>query len=514
VETKNGSRRWFLRGAAGTTLAIPAMPSLLSPSEAKAATAGGKIFIGVMSAYGGVWSKKMFPTMGSNADSMTYAGRKIRRTALTGSVTGGNTVLSEVLTAPSSVLTPALVQKMSLLQGIDIPFDCNHHSAATFGNYAQGDGKVKLSGGAQNATIDQTIAQSPAFYSDLSGVTQPSVFYSSFGDLSFRNKVAGKPDSGVEKMSTYMNPESLWTALFGSAKPAAQQRASVVDLVYDDYVRMRSNSKLGALDKARLEDHIARVADIKRRQNVTISCTKPTRPTNFKDSICGDWQNHADLYLGFQDTIVAALACGLTRVVTSLHQGWNTTFGEICEDPWHQKVSHDVLNAAPEQSMAMAMQRQFAKVIVPLASKLDAVKDASGASLLDRSMLYWTHEHGVHSHAQESIPVITFGGANGAFATGQHMDYRDMTRVIPKDQFGSATGPVGDSAYVGLTWHQMLGSLAQGFAIPKSEWMQPNHGGYGLRPTNGTAASYNDRYKMWGTAEWAVSGEKLPWWLT
>lgn len=398
---------------------------------------------------------------------------------------------------------------MSLLQGIDIPFDTNHHSAATFGNYAQGDGKAGKNG-PPNATIDQVIARSPAFYQELAGVSQRSLLLSPFGDLSYANKVPGKLGSGIVKPPTYMNPESAWTALFGSIKPAmAVARPSIVDLVHEDYARLRSNPKLAAADRRRLEDHVARIADFRQRQSISVSCSVPGKPAKVAAPTCAEWQSHVDFYKSFQDVVVAALSCGLTRVVTQLHQGWNTTFGERCEVSWHQVISHEVNNAPAQAAMIVAMQRQFAGVIVPLAAKLDAVKDATGTSLLDRTLLYWTHEHGVFSHAQENIPVVTFGSAGGAIRTGQHLDYRDMTKPLPKGQFGDT---VADKPNLGLTWHQMLGTIAQAFEIPRSEWGEANHGGFGMKPANLANASYNNRSVNWGNPEWDVAGEKLPWW--
>lgn len=507
------SRRWFLQGVGGATLAIPAMTSLLPPKEARAALAGqGRIFIGVMSQFGGVWTPRMFPTLPTGAESMTYRGRSVRRGMLAAQQSGGNTSLSEVLTAPSALLSPALVAKMSLLQGLDIPFDTNHHAAATFGNYAQGDGKAKS--GPQNATIDQVIAQSPAFYRDLAGITQRSVQIAHIGAVSFASKVPGKPGSGVQRMPAHMSPESLWAALFGSAKPAAPgmatERASIVDLVYEDYTRQRANAKLSAGDKLRLDEHVARIADIRRRMSVsTTACAAPGKPAKPPGPGCSNWQSHVEFFRSFQDVVVAALACGLTRVVTQFHSGWSTSFGDRCESPWHQAISHAVSSSGPQAAMTAAMQRQFAGLIVPLAAKLDAVKDAGGTSLLDRSLLYWTQEHGVFSHAQENIPVVTFGSAGGAFRTGQHFDYRDMTRPLAKGQFGET---LPDKPHVGLTWHQLLGSVARGFEIPHAEWAQANHGGFGLRPANLAGASYRTRYTNWGNAEWDAAGEPLPWW--
>lgn len=506
---KTVSRRWVLRGLGGATLAIPALPSLLSPRTAQAAAGGGQIFVGVMSAFGGCWGKKMFPQMPSSAEVATFAGKKVRRAPIKGEVNGGTMVLSDVLQAPSTLLTAALVEKMSLLQGLDMPLGVNHHAAATFGNLAQGDGDVRKKGGEPRATIDQVIAQSPAFYKTLDGVTQRSVYLAHFGELSFRRK-AGAPASQVEKLPALMNPEAVWNALFGSAGnvgPMAPTRPSIVDLVHEDYRRLRDNPRLAALDKERLEDDVARIDDIKRRLSVKVDCAKPDKPGKIFNpgDFCGDAGKHADFYQAFQDVVVAGLACGLTRVVTQLHTGWTTTFGERCKDPWHQEISHKVDDAGPQASMCASMRRQFADVVVPLAAKLDAVKDANGQSLLDRTLLYWTQEHGTFSHAMESIPVVTFGSAAGAFRTGQHIDYRDMSRLITKGQFGSTlVEPVG----VGLTWHQMMGTVLRGFGIPHTEWKEPNHGGYGFKPNN----QYSDRNQYWGQAEWGAAGEDLPFW--
>jgi hypothetical protein len=65
---------------------------------------------------------------------------------------------------------------------------------------------------------------------------------------------------------------------------------------------------------------------------------------------------------------------------------------------------------------------------------------------------------------------------------------------------------------VGLTFHQMLGSVLQWMGVPKTQWGgpmnggEPNHGGYGYRPPRLTA-----RQDAWREAEeWRVAGETLP----
>ncbi len=506
--TVRPSRRWVLRGLGGVSLAIPALPSLLK-REARANEADNKIFIGIVSHFGGSWASKMFPSMPSDAESRSYAGHTIRRAPLHPEVSGGKTKVSDVLTASSDVLTPSLVKKLTLLQGLDIPFWVNHHTSATLGNYASGDDPSPVGQNFRRhprPTIDQVIASSPAFYRNLQGITQRSVSYGTFGNLSQRWNVAGDRSSGVVGIPALDQPSKLMAGLFGNRmlpSPANGPRSSIVDLVREDYARLRQSGKLSGLDLERLDEHMERVVELQRRQAITIKCEQPTPRKNHDDPCAAGIETTVRNYVAHQDVLVAGLACGLTRVATSLHQGWNSTFGELCQDPWHQRISHEVGKPGPQESMNASMRTQFAEVIVPLAAKLDSVKDGVGGTLLDKTVILWTHEHGTYSHGQENIPVILFGSGGGAIKTGHHIDYRDMGHSLKPGEFGAEFAQAGTR--IGLTWHQFLGSMLQIFGIPKEEWREENHGGYGYRPP-----VIQERQRHWEGEIFSVAGEMLP----
>lgn len=518
------SRRWFLRSAGHAALAIPALPSLLSPSEARAqAAAPDKIFIGFMGAFGGCWADKFFPAMGGAAASRSYAGRTVRSQALPSTQAGGETVVSEVIRGRSSELTPKLLGKMNLLQGIDLPFDVNHHSAATFGNFAQGDAGVAggdsptgLSGRAISAhprsTVDQVLANSAAFYGNLGSVVRRSVTISTFGNLSYWYPGGGEGKSvNAGEIPPSMSLQQLWDLLFAGFSAPKPPRGPVVDLVLEDYRRLRANPRLSKLDKARLDEHVARVEEIQRRMGLVTptACVAPARPGATPQVQGNNPQSHSDYYAAYKDLVVAALHCGLTRVVSYLFQGWDTTFGTLTQDPFHQLVSHKTDEAAAQAEMDLSRTRMFRDVIVPLASAMDSVTGPDGSSLLDRSLVYFTQEHGTYGHCQENIPVVTFGSARGALKTGLHVDYRDLSRHLPQHYDGSVSS---STPYVGLTFHQMLGSVLQWLDVPRTQWGGPangaesNHGGYGYRPPNVIPRQSNWR----DAVEWAVAGEKLP----
>ncbi len=495
------TRRFFLRGAGGTALAIPTLPSLLSAGEARAqAAASAPIFVSFHSDYGGCWASNFFPAMATPDEQKTYAGRQVKRKAL---AVGSGGKLSEVLWAPG--LTPALAAKMNIVQGVDFPFDVNHHNGASLGNYGSGDAPNAVGDNLRlnkRPTIDQVMAASSSFYPSLNGVTQRSVFLSEWAASSYRYKDAANKASGVESVPALRDGGALWDALFRDyTGGAAAPRASIIDLVYQDYTRLKANPRLAAADKARLDEHLTRVADIQRRLTVTSSCAKPTRPGTPATPVCGQPDTQVSYYKTYQDILVAALQCGLTRVA-HVYLGGSVTFGERCNSDWHWTISHAVQDASPQASMVAAYRKQFAELIVPLVAKLDGVIDAQGKSLLDRSIVYWAHEHGQRSHGLENLPVVMFGGARGAMKTGNHIDVRDSARAFAYDV---TDGPMNNRRYVGLTVHQMLGSVLQLMGVPKAEWQESNHGGYGYRPPR-----LDPRQDMWNATDWAAAGDVLP----
>ena len=112
------SRRMFLRGAAGFTLPMPFLGSLLKPGAARAASGPPRRFIAFATEHGGIWPEYMHPADATLTDKMTYAGHEIRRGALAPTMANGITTLSPVVSGSSSKLNPTLVSKMNLLRWV------------------------------------------------------------------------------------------------------------------------------------------------------------------------------------------------------------------------------------------------------------------------------------------------------------------------------------------------------------------------------------------------------------
>ena len=114
----------------------------------------------------------MYPADATLTDSLSYAGRTVRRGNLAlGAGSGGNAQLSPVLAGSSSLLTAKLVSKMNVLRGLDTSFYIGHHTGGHLGNYARNDGNGSDGVTMQSystPTIDQLMAWSPSFYGSLS----------------------------------------------------------------------------------------------------------------------------------------------------------------------------------------------------------------------------------------------------------------------------------------------------------------------------------------------------------
>src|SRR5947207_14736442 len=114
------SRRQMLRGIGGATLALPVLPSLLCKTAYGADpgfTRPPRLWW-VTTEHGGAFEASMFPSASLLTNSQAlYSDHTVRSGALAATTSGANTVLSPVLTAPSSALSAALVGKMNVLWG-------------------------------------------------------------------------------------------------------------------------------------------------------------------------------------------------------------------------------------------------------------------------------------------------------------------------------------------------------------------------------------------------------------
>ncbi|WP_426754656.1 DUF1552 domain-containing protein [Myxococcus sp. Y35] len=521
-------RRMFLRGAGGAVLALPLLPSLLSPREAKAQAAQRpKCFVHFRTPHGAIFGASMWPADSALTQSLFYADHDVRRGDLTATTNAsGDAVISRVLTAKSTMLTPTLVSKMNILRGLDFPLYMGHNFGAALGYYDFD----KQRPGSPRATIDQVMAYSPAFYPSVASVRKRSVAIAASGTSSgsWGYNTPGVRSSGVASSSISGTESSLAlfdTLLAGNNSPGTTRRP-VVDKVLESYRRLRNgNGRLSSEDRMRLDQHIDAVAELQRRLETTSTgCQVPPRPTTDNltlrnsGSFAGDPAKNVEYFRLINEVLAVAMNCGACRIATlSIDENnQNLTFTTRAPqgEDWHNNVVHPATVAGANQDLVVQFNQVFfSQVFLDLVSRFERFSNGAGGTLLDDSLLAWGQENGNTPHFSFSVPVVTAGSAGGALKTGSYCDYRNITRKVSGD---SSTGSEGNFLWAGLLYNQWLGTALQAMGIPKSEWSEPDHPGYGWK------ASYQSTYEYFFTnrgfssaqaypaSMWQKTGELLP----
>lgn len=485
------SRRQFLQGAAGFTLALPLLESLLGDAEAGLPPyATHPRFVAMTTQHGGVWGANMWPSDAMlSGQTQLYPGHVGRYGTLDPQIDGSVASLSPVLSGSSSLLTPQIASKMNLLRGLDVPFYLGHNTGGELGNFAgHFDVPPESPMTMHRPTIDQVMAYSPSFYPDLTTIRLRSMH---IGTHSHHSWSYQNPDNPVEGQCVPVPQSQSAMTLFHQIfveeeDPTDNPRPLVVDRVLEHYQRLRSGafgdaSRLSSADAQRLDDHMDRLYDLQTRLNAVASCGDVMPPGGDTNGLnvggySGDVADMIAYYQLYNDVIVAAFICGTSRIaVINSGETWSTQHPGLCCD-WHQIVAHECHNpdGQAQQIVVDAKRTFFQEVFLDLVTKLD-VEEANGITYLDNSLVWWTQESGSTTHNSFSMPVVTAGSAAGVFNTGNYVDYRNRNNTTPAHDYS----PEHAALRPGLPYQRWLGNVLEAVGVPASEWERPGEHGYG-----------------------------------
>ncbi|MEM6989919.1 MAG: DUF1552 domain-containing protein [Myxococcota bacterium] len=483
------------------------LPSLL-PREA--AARGGLVqprFVAITTEHGAIWPENMAPGDGTVSETTNYAGHEIRRGDLSRTVEGDRANLSAVISGASDRLTDALVSKMNVIRGLDVPFYIAHHRGGHLGNFADnngdgGDGAVAQ--GSPTPTIDQQMAWSDEFYSDLSTTLERSMIVGASRSSRYTDP---QNPGAVQPVAAEESSLALFNRIFQPPEEPEEEnpRPPVVDRIMDNYLSLRqSDRRLSARDRVRLDEHVQRIDELQRRLNVAVSCGEIPVPRQDALSIqqtpgyYNDPDANQSYWQLFNDVIVAAFICGTSRIAV---MGITDLFMQTMGD-WHQEVAH-LAHRPDGEAQALLMQsnqRIFEHVVLDLMSKLD-IEEADGSTILDNTLLQWTQESGPLTHESVDSFVVTAGGAGGCLRTGQYLDYRNTQSLFNEEAYENT--PV--RAYTGLLYQQYLGHALQAMGVSPSAYEVEPGGGYPhLFIGEGRDALYPASVQQ-------ARGELLPW---
>ena len=472
------TRRQVLLGLGGATLALPILPSLIGRAYAAdpVFTRRPRLFW-LTTDHGGAFEASMFPSTSLLTErSQLFADHPIAAGALRRTVDGSNAQVSPILRGDAAVLSEQLVAKMNVLYGLDVPFYIAHNTGLHLGNYARNDGngdEGRAVQGSPRPTIDQILAWSPTFYPDLGNIRERAMIMGERPvSWNYTDPMMRSPT--IENVRGVESSLALFDKIFVPPDSGTQRRAPIVDRVLESYRRLRNgNRRLSAADRQRLDDHIARVAELERKLSAGASCGDVNRPGDDAGRHHGNTTADAGAYGSlFADVAATAFMCG-TSGIAVLGYGGTERFQAYGGD-WHQEVAHQWQTPDRQALLVQSYQRIFSSVFLDLAAQLD-VEEAPGMTYLDNSLLVWSQESGMETHGSISIPVVTFGSAAGFFKTGQLVDYR---KVGAPDS--SSDPDAGNVQYMGVLYNQWLATVLQAMGLPPSEFERWGHKGYGV----------------------------------
>lgn len=446
------SRRHFLKGAGGFALALPLLPSLL-PSRVSAASAAQSVtkrFVAIWSPYG-VYMNNYWPTF----EAKNVLAQDIVSHPLDQIPGGPSPVIS---TARFSSLFP----KLNLIRGLDCTVLPGHNF------------NVMLGAGMHSATevtIDNVLAQSSKIY-PLEPVARslhlrPSWNDKRGGELGVSFARIGK---NISMVPNYWSAQGAFNRVFSGATDTSGKREKVVDKVYESYLRLKNHPRLSSEDKSRVDNHLTRLSELEQRfvAEKQLACRAPALQSESPDAGWDtiDWEKTMKNHI---DVMVAALACGATRIGTLMFSGYTPFFDAGYH---HATLAHN----PDETSLTLKAQNLqindwWAKWVAYLMSQMDGVSEANGKTLLDNSLVYWGYEnsHG-NAHSVCSLPVLLGGSLQGILKTGNYIDYRSWVR---------RAGNFKDEDSLGRVYNQLLVTILQGMGLQPADYEFDGRTGFG-----------------------------------
>lgn len=445
------TRRTFLRGLAGTAIALPLLEAglerALLAQEAPGSFAGNfpKRFIYFFHP-NGTMLNDWWPVAGENERDFTL----------------------------SRILSPleAHKSKMIVMKGLELksaagdagpggPHQRGMGTALTGQPLQQGDfvgGDGSLAGWADGISVDQHIANyigaTTRFKSLHLGVRADTT--APTAEVRTRLSYSGP----AQPVPPQNDPLVVFNDLFSDFMTAPNQlqsvraqRRSVLDAVGGQFEALKSRA--GYHDQIRLEAHLAMVRDLEvRLENERVTgdaCFAPETPPEQEPDSEDTMPEISRLHI---DLMVMALACDLTRVASLQYSNAKNHI----RFPWLDSLGdgHQLSHAGPSNDDARTQwikrDSWLAQEFAYLLTKLDSVQEGEG-TMLDHTAVLWINELSQgNTHSHVDMPYVLAGSAGGYFDTGRYVDLGNVPHsdllVSLQNAFGIEDQTFGDPRFV------------------------------------------------------------------
>src|SRR5262245_49986225 len=137
----------------------------------------------------------------------------------------------------------------------------------------------------------------------------------------------GMKGGAIQQLTVRTNPLDAFNDVFagftggGQMPPSTLMRDKLlVDRVYADYTRPRTNSRLSGTDKQLVDRYVSLVSELQAKLSPTgmpmMSCTPPMAPASMANNTALGTSDITTKWSIFLDIVAAAVMCDRTRVIT------------------------------------------------------------------------------------------------------------------------------------------------------------------------------------------------------
>jgi hypothetical protein len=253
------------------------------------------------------------------------------------------------------------------------------------------------------------------------------------------------------------NPRVVFERLFGdtgTTDPTVRlQRIrkdqSLLDAVSDRVSAL--NRKVGAGDRAKLDQYLDAVRDVERRIQMAEAQSNRELPVVEQPAgVPATYEEHAKLMFDMQ---VLAYQTDLTRVITFMmgRELSGRTYAEIGVPDSHHPTSHHRDDPALYEKVTK-INEFHTSLFAYYLDKLDATPDGNGSLLDNMLMLYGAGMSDSNRHDNTGLPLVLLGGGSGSVKGGRHLRYEEGTPIsnlhltmldkmgFPLERIGNSTG--------------------------------------------------------------------------
>ncbi|MCG8428324.1 MAG: DUF1552 domain-containing protein [Chromatiales bacterium] len=435
ITKKTLSRRAVLRGL-GASLALPLLDSMVPALSANAQVAQRTKRLGVVYVPNGMAMKAWTPTKEGTDFEITrimqpMAAYRDRMLVISG-LNGPSSNAGVHASASTRFLTGALPARTE--NDLQASVSIDQLVARRYGQETQ------------LGSLELALDQNDVFGSCDIGF---SCQYTS--TISWRDQFTPLP------MET--NPRLVFERLFGdigTTDPAVrlqriQKDQSLLDSVSERVAEL--NNKVGAGDRAKLDQYLDAVRDVERRIQMAEAQSSRELPEVTQPSgIPATYEEHAKLMFDLQ---VLAYQTDLTRVITFMlgRELSGRTFAEIGVPDSHHPTSHHRDDPVLYEKCTK-INEFHTSLFAYYLDKLDATPDGDGTLLDNVLLLYGAGMSDSNQHSHRGLPLVLFGGGAGTIKGGRHLRYPDVTPIsnlhltmldklgMPVDKIADSTGPL------------------------------------------------------------------------